>query len=92
MSLSIFFHNSFLRINWTLSSWLMCSGSLLDLNQLYRSRVKTTGAWDGRSQMNGEGKRRGGKAAQKLSRRQQPTRFARRSNSAFKLKCADGDF
>lgn len=34
-----FFH----RINWTLSSWLMCSGSLLDLDQLDSSRVKTTG-------------------------------------------------
>lgn len=53
----------FCRINWTLSSWLMCSRSLLDLNQLYSSRVKTTGAWDGGSQMNGEGKPRHRKVA-----------------------------
>lgn len=35
-----FFH----CINWTLSSWLMCSGSLLDLDQLESSQVKTTKA------------------------------------------------
>lgn len=32
------------RINWTLSSWLMCRRSLLDLDQLDGSRVETTGA------------------------------------------------
>lgn len=46
-------------INWTLSSWLMCSQSLLDLDQLGSSRVKTTGVRDGRR----ERKRQGSRAA-----------------------------
>lgn len=49
-------------INWTLSSWLMCSQSLLDLDQLDSSRVKTTGVRDGRR----ERKRQGSRAAGSL--------------------------
>lgn len=73
-------------INWTLSSWLMCSQSLLDLDQLGSSRVKTTGVRDGRR----ERKRQGSRAAGSLWKTVRQTTvsvLAKWSNGNLKLKC-----
>ena len=71
------------RINWTLSSQLMCSQGLLDLNQLYRSRVRTTGTVDGRSEKNWGRKAAPQEGWEELPGRQHPICFG---NSDLKLK------